>query len=414
MASAMCGPLGGARLIDSTFVTRAVLQNYKSIAVCDVKLGPLMFLVGPNGSGKSNFLDALRFVKDALRISLDHALREWGGIDQIRRRSPRRSAHFGVRLELKLPSGASGHYAFRIGARPRGGYEVVREECVLRDGGAVAEFTAQAGTASLGGRQLPAPPARLFLAKAANELEFREVHERLSSMAFYNLSPDQMRDLQSPDRGDRLKRDGSNLASVLGRMRDEHPEVKRWVEEYLGVILPSIRGVDARSIGPKETVEFRQSTADEQEQRRFLAANMSDGTLRALGLLVALFHSREGAGSRISLVGIEEPETALGPAALGVLLDSLRDASAATQVIVTSHSSDLLDNDEIDPAAILAVALDRDLTRIGPLDEVDRSVLQEHLFTVGALLSRGQLRAEPGSNGTSTGRGVRLFDGAQV
>jgi predicted ATPase len=52
------------------FVRRVVLKNYRSIAACDVVLGPLTFLVGPNGSGKSNFVDSLRFIGDALRSSL--------------------------------------------------------------------------------------------------------------------------------------------------------------------------------------------------------------------------------------------------------------------------------------------------------------------------------------------------------
>lgn len=55
---------------DPTFITRVVLKNYKSIAACDVQLQSLMFLVGRNGSGKSNFLDALRFVADALNRKL--------------------------------------------------------------------------------------------------------------------------------------------------------------------------------------------------------------------------------------------------------------------------------------------------------------------------------------------------------
>ncbi|MDD9989650.1 MAG: AAA family ATPase [Spirochaetaceae bacterium] len=47
----------------------------------------LAFLVGPNGSGKGNFLDALRFIADSLRFSIDHALRDRGGINDVRRRS---------------------------------------------------------------------------------------------------------------------------------------------------------------------------------------------------------------------------------------------------------------------------------------------------------------------------------------
>ena len=109
---------------DSRFLTRVVLRNYKSIAACNVQLRPLMFLIGPNGAGKSNFLDALRFVADALRTSLDHALRDRGGINEVRRRSGGHPTHFGLRLEFILRSGSTGHYAFRIAARPQGGYEV--------------------------------------------------------------------------------------------------------------------------------------------------------------------------------------------------------------------------------------------------------------------------------------------------
>jgi len=119
--------------VNPPFVSRVVLKNYKSIAACDVQLGHLVFLVGPNGSGKSNFVDALRFVADALRTSLDHAMRERGGIKEVRRRSTGHPTHFGIRLEFNLHSGESGHYAFRIGARPHGGYEGQNEECVFRE-----------------------------------------------------------------------------------------------------------------------------------------------------------------------------------------------------------------------------------------------------------------------------------------
>jgi len=61
-------------MTDSVFLTRVVLYNYKSIAACDVRSGPLTCLLGPNGSGKSNFVDALRLVRDALSDSLDSAL----------------------------------------------------------------------------------------------------------------------------------------------------------------------------------------------------------------------------------------------------------------------------------------------------------------------------------------------------
>src|SRR5438876_10154114 len=106
------------------FLTRVALKNYRSIAPCSVNLRSLMFLVGPNGSGKSNFLDALRFVSDALNTSLDQALRDRGGIKEVRRRAGGHPNHFSITLDFRLPGGTAGRYGFRIGARPQGGYEV--------------------------------------------------------------------------------------------------------------------------------------------------------------------------------------------------------------------------------------------------------------------------------------------------
>ena len=89
----------------SGFITRVVLRNFKSIGYCDVRLGPLTYLVGVNGSGKSNFLDALHLVRDALNGSFDNALNERGGLSEVRRRSSGHPTHFGIRLEFAMSSG---------------------------------------------------------------------------------------------------------------------------------------------------------------------------------------------------------------------------------------------------------------------------------------------------------------------
>ena len=104
-------------------------------------------------------------------------------------------------------------------------------------------------------------------------------------MGFYNLNPDRIRDLQPPDPGELLARDGSNLASVLSRLAKEDHKTKQRIEEYLAKVVSGIRGVEVKAIGRKETLEFRQTVAGMGHPWRFLAANMSDGTLRALGIL---------------------------------------------------------------------------------------------------------------------------------
>jgi predicted ATPase len=208
---------------DSTFVTRVCLKNYKSIADCDVFLHPLTFLVGANGAGKSNFLDALRFVADALRTSLDHALRGRGGIKEVRRRSGGHPTHFSLQLEFRLGVGVEGHYGFRIGAQTRGGFEVQEEECEIRTGATAegpsktAHFKVRNGKVLTSARV--APPAatdRLYLVNASGLQEFVDLYDAFSRMGFYSLNPARIRDLQPPEAGDLLDREGSNLASVLG------------------------------------------------------------------------------------------------------------------------------------------------------------------------------------------------------
>ncbi|HSU83211.1 MAG TPA: AAA family ATPase, partial [Thermoanaerobaculia bacterium] len=97
----------------------------------------------------------------------------------------------------------------------------------------------------------------------------------------------------------------------------------------------------------------------------------------------------------VPLVGIEEPEVALHPAAAGVLLDALMDASQHTQVLVTSHSPELLDNHQISADSILAVVANGGITSIAPLDGVGKSVLRDRLYTPGELLKLNQLSPDP-------------------
>lgn len=375
---------------DSTFITRVVLKNYKSIAACDVRLHPLMFLVGRNGSGKSNFLDALRFVADALNSSLDHAIRDRGGINDVRRRSRGHPNHFLVQFEFILPSGSTGTYAFRIGSRQRGGYEVQNEVCIFQ-----SEYF-RVDNGNLTGSSVKVAPVaatdRLYLVNASGLPEFRPVYDAFSRMGFYSLNPDKIRDLQAPDPNNVLLRDGSNLTSVLTQLP---PAVKNNIEEYLEAVVPGVHKVDVKELGPKETLEFRQDIAGDKYPWRFLANNMSDGTLRALGILIALFQGGRDVQKRVPLVGIEEPEIALHPAAAGVLLDGLRDAAHKTQVIVTSHSPDLLDNKDLKVNSILAVEAHDGITEIAPVDAAGRSVLRKQLFTTGELLRLDQLQPDP-------------------
>ncbi len=395
------------------FLKRVVLKDYKSIGHCDVTLSQFTILVGPNGSGKSNWLDSLRFVAESLNNSLAYALRTRGGIKEVRRRSKSHPRHFGIRLELNLHDGSSGVYSFQVGTTSDGIPVVKREECCILNPRAPemnCHYKVIEGHLESGSHKLlsAVEPDRLYLGVVSGVPVFRPLYDALTRMGFYNLTPAKIRDLQSPDPGDVLLREGENITSTLRRIIDTDPKIASRIVGYLEAIVPGLKGVGVKTLGPKETIEFQQEVSGDPNPLRFLASSMSDGTLRALGVLVALFQGALSVSKPVPLVGIEEPELALHPAAAGALVSGIHEASEHVQVILTSHSPDLLDNPLITPENILSVVADRGETRIGPVDAASREVLRKGLYTPGELLRLQQL--EPAQAPVQPDKQLSFFD----
>lgn len=376
---------------DRRLLTRVRMWNYKSIAACDVALRQIAFLVGPNGSGKSNFLDALRFTADALSSNLDHALRIRGGIGLVRTLG-RGTEPFGIRLHLELPA-YRGWYALTIAAKGEFGFEICREECHLveRRSNRKHCFRVERGKVVDASVSI-APKAeadRLYLVTVSGLKAFRSAFDALAGMRSSNPIPDRIRPIKPPASARSLHRDASNLASVLGGLEKRAPGFKTRIDQYLGSIVPGIAKTSRWPKDTDETIAFSQDAGDDRD--RLPASSMSDGTLRTLGILLALFQGAAAGESERQLVGIEEPEAALHPAAAEALMDAIREAALHVQVLVTSHSAELLDGVPVD--SIIAVAADRGTTLLGPVDNIARSALRDRLFTAGELLRMDQLGA---------------------
>lgn len=388
-------------------IRQVVLNNFKSIASCKVNLQGITVLVGPNGAGKSNFIDAMRLVSDALNSTLEYAMRQRGGINEVRRRSGGHPTNFAISLRINLPGGRNGLYALRVGAKPEGAFSVQREQAHVSlnafDG---AYFVVEEGKLTGASKELSlaqpkVSPDRLFLAAASGVLPFRDLFDALSAMRFYSINPATIKELQVHDAGERLEPTGWNLPAVVKRLQEDRPSSFERVEEYLRQIVPGIEKIEHKIYGPRETLEFRQAVQGQKHAWRFHAANMSDGTLRSLGVLTALFHPHLKDGDATPFVGIEEPEITIHPGAASVIMDALIEAAGGAQVVTTTHSPDLLDHPNVKSDWILAVTKEMGNTQIAKVDAASVRAIKDALYTPGELLRAGQLAPDKGAWSTS-------------
>src|SRR5262249_41767684 len=152
---------------------------------------------------------------------------------------------------------------------------------------------------------------------------FIDLADGLRSMGFYNFHPEAIRQPQKPLPGTMLEKDGSNLASVIAGLKETDPDTVERLRDYLAIIAEGVEYFDVVRYGEYEAVRFRLRSGSADARLELDAASMSDGTLRVLATLMAAFQVVLPTGHP-SLVGIEEPESALHPAAARVLVDALQ------------------------------------------------------------------------------------------
>ena len=373
-------------------ITRVQVKNFRNLADVDVHLGPLTVLVGRNGTGKSTFLDALRFVRDALSLGLDMALSERGGLGAVRRWSPRgRTQDLRISLDV-VESMTSVRYSFLLGTGQGEKRRVKHEFCQISHNlpseDDSIQFETQGGkwitppTDFLIDRDrsasIPIAQDALMLPTLSNFFSGLDaVRRSIVATSFYSVFPNTLRVPQKQTNTAVLAEDGQNLATTLRTIKKQGHSYTDLVAALRRVVedVSDLRVVEA---GGYLITEIRHEMRDNQSPW-FPLAQESDGTLRVLGLLAALYQN-----SPRSLLAIEEPELSIHPGALAALSDVIEESSVRFQVLITTQSPDLISRFSIDQLRIVESVEGQ--TRIGPVDEVQRGVINDQLFSAGDLL----------------------------
>jgi len=323
------------------------LANWRNFAHLDLPLLDRMFVIGPNAAGKSNLLDAFRFLRDIARGSgggLQKAIADRGGLSMIRCFAARRFPVVELDVVLAAGNGNSDttRYSLALTQETSGRRRpLVKHEKVWRNGSLILERP---------DREDHEDSERLtetHLEQTTANRHFRDVAQFLNAMCYLHLVPQLLRFPES-FAGPGLPEDPFGR-TFLERLANTSAKARRGrlkrIEKALGVIAPNLRELafmtDVKG-SPHLTALYHhwRPDAGRQDEKQF-----SDGTLRAIGLFWSLMESN-------SLLLLEEPELSLNteivkelPALISGMLRAAR-----RQVIMSTHSFDLLSDAGIDAA----------------------------------------------------------------
>jgi predicted ATPase len=228
-------------------------------------------------------------------------------------------------------------------------------------------------------RFLPAEP---FINQSA-------ISQRLGGMKFAAIYPNIMREPSRPDADKVLKENCVNWASVLKAMRQTRPGDGRLrrVMEFMRQLMPSLENVTVKQVGGYVVPQFLVKDSPKQNSHFFDPVQLSDGTLRIFGLLLALYQLPPP-----RFLALEEPEQTMHPGVLGVLVDAFREVSKRTQLLITTHSPYLLDHFE--PAEIRVVSMEDGDSQIAPIRKSQVETIKQKLMSISEIMSLDGLRPE--------------------
>ena len=380
----------------------ASIRHYKSLDNVVIEFTrPVTVLVGHNAAGKSNIVDCLRFVRDAVAVDLEHAISSRGGIGRVRQYSKTRPYKLSFHLEFtqnfEPTSVAREFYDFSIQSHTTNNYSVDAESATWFERSSGGESFTKAnflrdrgGQVNAGNDQraykLPLDQLALGPLRMLGRSNGWSIAQFIRDWRYSALYPNMLRQPASPDKDRVLSEDGRNWASVIKALRRSvrGRTALEKIYEAMRVILPNFKEVTVTTVGNYLIPRFAFSNKT-HGQIEFDPVQLSDGTLRIFGILLALYQSPAP-----ELLFIEEPEQTVHPGVLGVLADAFREASESTQIVVTTHSPQFIDH--FVPDEVRVVYLDDGLTKVSAVRKMQIEAVKRRLMSMqDFMLSEGLL-----------------------
>ena len=389
------------------------VEGFRSFRIAELQLNPLSVLIGPNGSGKSNFLDLLSLLSQAAYGHLAEGIAARGGFDDVAFKGA--PSEIFAQLEFK-PVGPfqeeRSPVTFKlmlrkVGLNPRIWFEQVskgpdpyhdsplylmhrdKDRCMFRSikTGQREELAGEEGKALESASELA-----IFQVK--DQDKYPTPYKVLRQLQEWMLYRDIDVGASAPIRQPTLLRptvvlaqDGSNLASVLYSIQQQHPATWKEIEEVIETVYPNFHSITFPAEGGDGKVVLRWWERPYEKQGGFSSNLLSDGTLKLLCLIAILMSPAPP-----PLVCIDEPELGLHPDWVKLIGELLQSAATRTQLIVSTHSPQLVAS--LEPSQVIIAEKEGGETTLSALPiEALQKWLNE--FNLGDLWLSGHFGARP-------------------
>ena len=346
-------------------ITHVTAHNWRNFKNLDFAVADRLLIVGPNAAGKSNLLDLFRFLRDISRPGggLAAALEARGGLSRARCLFARNNHKGELAIMVDLRDGEDEwRYELAIKGK-KGGHNrpIVVREIVTRNG---RELLSRPDTND---DRDPDQLTQTHLEQISANQEFRPIAEYFAKANYFHLVPQMIRYPQAGGASPRAF--GSSMIADMNAtpVRTRQAWFRR-IERALQSAVPgfeTLRLEVDKAGQPHLIAGYRNWRRNPSEQNE---TDFSDGTLRLIGLLWTIISSPANGGVLL----LEEPELSLNAAVVQKLASLLAMAQRGTsmQVILSTHSPELLDDEGIRPGEVLVLQVTSDATVANQLSEI--------------------------------------------
>ena len=332
------------------------LENWKNFRSLRCEVNNRLFVVGANASGKSNFLDALRFMRDIVKHGggLQYAVYQRGGISKIRCLSARERPDIVIKLEFIDDKNVCWKYYLSLTQQSRGNRNtIIRKETMEKDGKLVINRPDD------NDKNDEERLTQTYLEQITTNKEYRDIVNYLTSIQYMHLVPQL---LKFPDAfsGPDLPEDPFGkgfLRTVAKTQKNQRDKKLSQIQKILQKAVPQLKDLTYKDdVGqPHLEVTYEHWRPNGAKQ---IETQLSDGTLRLIGLLWSLITGK-------GILLLEEPELSLHTAIVEQLPQLFYSvlSKKKRQIIITTHSAEMLSHKGISLSEILLLQADNEGTK---------------------------------------------------